>query len=294
MWLLVGVFVLWGGQPSDAGAREHGHTGSGSGTHRSHVIHRYVALGDSYTAGAGIPPGDLTGCYRSRRNYPHHIDDRLDTRRKDELQDASCGAATTASVENAQTTFTSTNPPQLSAVDDHTDLVTVSLGVNDAGLAQLLYACGALAPSDPAGAPCETSFNTAQGNSLLTNMPAVGEGVERVLGLVKAQAPHARVLLVGYPQLVPPTGMCAQLPFAAGDYAYVRTFFTTLDATMEMAAARAGVDYVDVLKASRGHDVCAGSEAWVDGVVATGRAMAYHPFANEQRAVASLVLDTIK
>ena len=55
-------------------------------------------------------------------------------------------------------------------------------------------------------------------------------------------------------------------------------------------ADQAGVGFVDVEKATRGHDIC-GERPWIQGdATELPGAMAYHPRAGEQRAVARLVL----
>ncbi|WP_051246322.1 SGNH/GDSL hydrolase family protein [Nocardioides halotolerans] len=290
-WVFVGVLVLLGGQPDAAGAGGHFAADKRSSLQQARVVDRYVALGDSYTAGAGIPPASPSGCFRSARNYPARVAERLS--RRTEVVDVSCGAATTSNAESAQTTFAS-NPPQLSQVDARADLVTVSLGVNDAGFASLFSQCPALAAYDPMGAPCRASFQTPTGDLLLAGVHAVRERLARVLEEVQTRAPRAQVLLVGYPQPVPESGTCAQLPLAAGDYAYAREFFVALDASMRLAARDAGATYIDVLTASRGHDICAGRDAWVLGAGPSGRTAPYHPFAREQRAVAALVVDAVK
>ena len=47
-------------------------------------------------------------------------------------------------------------------------------------------------------------------------------------------------------------------------------------------------------KASAGHDICAGADAWVNGInTDLTRAVAFHPFAEEQQAVADLILDEL-
>jgi DNA replication and repair protein RecF len=50
-------------------------------------------------------------------------------------------------------------------------------------------------------------------------------------------------------------------------------------------------DFVDMVKVSKGHDICAGQDAWVNGVnTDLMRALAFHPFAEEQQAVADLIM----
>ena len=46
-----------------------------------------------------------------------------------------------------------------------------------------------------------------------------------------------------------------------------------------------------LVKVSKGHDICAGADAWVNGVnTDLMRALAFHPFAEEQQAVADLIM----
>jgi lysophospholipase L1-like esterase len=249
----------------------------------------YVAIGDSFTAGAGILPSDNTGCFRSSRNYPNQLAEKLHAH----LRDASCGGATVAELERPQPTVAKTNPPQLDAVDHHTDLVTISLGLNDTGYGVLLQRCPQLAPTDPEGSPCRASFQTDQGDSFLSAVPGFEARLVHGIGLVRDAAPDARVVVVGFPQIAPTDGTCPELPFAAGDYDYLAEYLEDLNDVMKDAADEADADFVDVLSASRGHDICAGDDAWVLGAPLSHRTMSWHPFDNEQRAVAALIDDAL-
>jgi lysophospholipase L1-like esterase len=292
MWLLVGVFALLGGQqPSEAGSGGKETTPRWAPAQgRSSTVHRYVAMGDSYTAGSGIQPDDGTGCLRSDRNYPHRIAERFGAH----LDDASCGGATTVNADGVQQTLTGPNPPQLSDIDRRTDLVTISLGVNDAYYSVLIVRCLQMAQSDPLGSPCRQSFQTPDGDQLLSQIPRVGDQVERVIRLAQRKGPNAQVVVIGYPQLVPEKGTCPDLPFATGDYGYLAEYLVDLDNAIRAAARHTGADYVDLLAASEGHDVCAGDDAWVLGALTDSRTMVFHPFANEQRAIAALVAAEVR
>jgi lysophospholipase L1-like esterase len=293
MWILLGVFALLGGQPSEAGTGDHAQNRQWTrhqGAQRAPSIERYAALGDSYTAGMGIPPAESAGCYRSERSYPHRIAERLGAR----LSDASCSGAMTEHAETSQTAGAYANMPQLNAVDRRTDLVTISLGVNDADFYLLLTRCLQVAADDPQGTPCRDSFQTPAGDQLLTGIPDIGRRLERVVRLVQRMAPGAQVVVIGYPQLVPESGTCPELPFAAGDYAYLGEFIAAVDTVIRTAARHTGTTYVDLLAASAGHDICAGEDAWVLGAAASPRSTPFHPFANEQRAVATLVVDALQ
>ena len=84
------------------------------------------------------------------RNYPRRVAERLRLSADIAFEDVSCGAANTSNAEYPQTTF-AYNPPQLSEVTARTDLVTVSLGINDAGFASLFTQCPSVAVLRPDG-----------------------------------------------------------------------------------------------------------------------------------------------
>ena len=105
----------------------------------------YVALGDSFTA-AGLPPASGT-CRRSGRNYPHLL---VSENPQFVLVDVSCGGASTANMLETQDVEGDVQPPQLDAISDDTDLVTVGLGGNDFDvISKFLFQCIDLAGRGP-------------------------------------------------------------------------------------------------------------------------------------------------
>jgi lysophospholipase L1-like esterase len=177
-------------------------------------------------------------------------------------------------------------PAQLGALTPGTTLVTVGIGGNDADLfARLTQACVSLRDSDPGGSPCRTQLDRGEGVRAVVE--GIGRNVERVLSRVQARAPLARVVLVGYPRLVPETGTCPRrLPWADGDVAFGHELERSLNAALRGAARRAGVEFLDMHDASRGHDVCSATP-YVQGA-RTDRttALAFHPRPSGMRAVA--------
>ena len=222
-----------------------------------------LALGDSFTSGAGLPQtrrGAFT-CGQSSLNYPHLVAKAIGAK----LVDVSCGGATTENGTEPQSLGGEAWPPQLDAVTKGTDLVTVSLGGNDfSWYLGVMFGCTTAASADPTGDPCER-----QGTSLESDLtalpPQIGARLEALLTEAHRRAPEAEVLLVGYPQPVPASGTCPELPLATGDYPFVRAQWEALDAAMREAASAAGATFVDVLGPSEGHDICAGAEAWSTG-----------------------------
>ena len=252
----------------------------------------YVALGDSYTAAPGVPVTDTSsGCLRSDSNYPALVAEALGT----PYVDVSCGGASTTSLVGAQQTSTGPVPAQFDALEESTELVTLGIGGNDLSLfSDLVSTCVQVSRPDADGSPCRDAMNAGGQDRLLGKIDLIQERVTSAVLGIHDRAPSAEVVLVGYPQLAPPTGTCAELPLAPGDYPYVREIQVKLGRALAAAAKEADATYIDMLAASRGHDICAGDQAWVNGIESDlERAIAFHPFAEEQQAVAELVLDAL-
>jgi lysophospholipase L1-like esterase len=254
-------------------------------------VHTYVALGDSYTAAPYVPVTDLAdGCFRSDANYPHLVAERLHAR----LTDVSCSGADTGSVIHPQSVAQGrgTVPPQIKAVGPGDDLVTVGIGGNDNGLfASLVYGCTAVA--DQHGRPCVHQLRKRYGDPARV-IAQTGRHVATVLRLVHHEAPHAVVVLVGYPRIVAADRGCTGIRLAPGDRAVVAHLELLLEQAMQRAAKSTGSRFADLRSVSRGHEICS-RDPWINGSVTDSqRALAYHPFAVEQQAAASAVLGAIR
>lgn len=256
----------------------------------------YVALGDSYTSGPGLPGADPDDpCQRAADNYPAQVAEALAASYRVELRDRSCGGADTTDLTAPQVPGPDGVPPQADALDRGTDLVTIGLGGNDLGVfGELVGGCVALGLQDPAGSPC-TDAAARDGNPLDEAAPLIEQRLVDAVAEVRERAPRAQVLLVGYPQLVPARGDCFDLlPIAAGDLPLAREVNRGLSDAVERAAEASGVGYVDVWAASRGHDICA-VRPWVSGQAGDpSGAVPFHPLPAEQEAVARLVLEQVE
>ena len=251
---------------------------------------RYVALGDSFTAAPLVPVTRIArGCFRSDANYPSLLAESLDLR----LRDVSCSGATTRHLVRPQPTVRGAGVgPQLRAVDERVDLVTLGIGGNDLDLfGRLLRTCLDVRAADPDGAPCAES---EVGGRMLAMAPTIGAHVQRAVERVQRRAPDARVVLVGYPRIAPSAGICpGRLPLASGDVAFGDRVLRALDGGLRSAAEATGADYLDLYAASEGHDVCS-DDPWVNGrETQAGLALAFHPLAEGMRAVAAELEDLL-
>jgi SpoIID/LytB domain protein len=252
-----------------------------------------VALGDSYSAGPLIPAqrGDPASCLRSTNNYPAFL---AGYRGVATYRDVTCSGARVHDFAHRQTPVLggTTVKPQLTALSGGTDLVTVGIGGNDFGLfGSLTSTCPQLAPQDPTGAPCKRHFTNAQGvNTKYRDARRIQQHIATGLRQIHHAAPNAEILVVGYPRLLPQKGTCPAIPFAKGDYAFARHVGYLLNRSIRRAAARHHATYVDTYPASRGHDACAGTRAWINGPQNDPtRAAAYHPFEAGERGIARRV-----
>lgn len=247
----------------------------------------YVALGDSYSAGPFIPTTDLsTGCLRSDHNYPSLVAEALQI---ENFVDVTCSGATTDAITPDGTEV----GPQLRAVDDTADLVTVGIGGNDLDLfGTLVNTCTQLRDVDPDGAPC-TRRLAEEGKDLGKIASTISANVQASLEAIQQRAPDATVVLVGYPRLVPDSGTCPLLPLADGDYAEGKRMTEALDQALRTAAERTEALFVDMYTASEGHDACS-ADPWVNGAQADrDKAMAYHPLAEGMQAMSDEVLKAL-
>ncbi|WP_405583650.1 SGNH/GDSL hydrolase family protein [Streptomyces sp. NBC_01190] len=242
----------------------------------------YVALGDSYASAPVVPTQVDAACARSDHNYPSLVA----AAKKATLTDVSCSGATTADMTAPQGSV----PPQFAALDRHTDLVTVTIGGNDIGFSTILGTCAQLTATDPAGAPCQAHFTSGGTDQLKQVIDRTAPKVAKVLRGIQARAPHARVLLVGYPDLFPNDGVgCTSqtTPFAAGDFAYMRDTEKRLNGMLARTAAWNHAGYVDTNTPTIGHDMCQlPADRWIENLAPASPAAPAHPNALGEQAMA--------
>jgi lysophospholipase L1-like esterase len=256
----------------------------------------YVAMGDSYVAGPVIPlqTGKPLGCLRSNHNYPSLVKAAL---RPSVFRDVSCSGATTDNLTGPQPVTGGQNPPQLDALTQDTALVTLGIGGNDIDFSKIVETCVARSSTKPLGAGCKDYYTSGGHDQLAERIDAAGDKVAAVLREIGRRAPHATVLVVGYPTLLPDSGPgCYPLvPFTAGDVAYLRQTEQELNDMLAEQADRAGARYVDTYRSSVGHDVCKlPGTKWVEGLVPTAPAAPFHPNSLGMRNSARDVLAALR
>lgn len=215
----------------------------------------YVALGDSYSSGTGTKEylEDGTSCQRSALAYPSLIAaaDGLD------LDLRACSGATTADVTSNQ----------LSALSSSTEQVSISVGGNDAGFADVLTEC-----AKPAWASdCDSAVDTAEG---IINDTLPGR-LEGLYSSIREQAPNATVVVAGYPRIFMGEDCNALTWFSPEEQTRLNATADLLNSRIQSAADGAGFSFANPTSDFTGHAVC-DEPAWINGL-SNPVSESYHP-----------------
>jgi lysophospholipase L1-like esterase len=273
---------------------------------RSTVPLRYIALGDSFSSGEGVPPfrpgtDQLLPvhdtCDRSFRAYPALIAGRRSS--PGTWGFWACSGAIVADMTHTN----HENPGEIAQLDriaapGRTDprvqLVTVTIGGNDAQFASTTTAC-VLARIVPGLAPCQGDWRARDQDAiarLRTTLPTLYRAIH-------SRAPNARILVLGYPDPFPAVAQQfskCRLWFLPEDLRFLHDEDGRLNATIRAAtlsAANTKVTYV-APTGFAGHDACSPSP-WFNGlnVIPTQVGFSFHPNVLGQRRLAKIVLATI-
>ncbi|MFC8534070.1 SGNH/GDSL hydrolase family protein [Streptomyces sp. NPDC057249] len=220
----------------------------------------YVALGDSYSSGVGSgsyisSSGD---CKRSTRAYPSLW---ASAHSPASFSFVACSGARTGDVI----------ANQLGPLNSSTDLVSISIGGNDAGFADVMTTCVLQSEST-----CLNRIATAR-SYVDTTLPGK---LNSVYDAIEAKAPAAHVVVLGYPRFYKIGGSCVvglsdkvrSAINGAADY---------LNAATAKRAADHGFSFGDVASTFAGHEICSGS-SWLHSLNWLNIGESYHPFAAGQ------------
>jgi len=252
---------------------------------------RYVALGDSYSSAAGVQPyqpGAPADCMRSTVNFASVIAGATGAR----VRDVTCSGAETRDFFSSQSDGV---PPQLDALGLGTQLVTMTIGGNDSGVfIDTIQTCGtAGATTGGTGSPCKDQNGS---RFVDTVRKKTYPALVKALRAVHRKAPRARVAILGYPEILPPTVGCyPQMPVATGDVPYLHHFQDVLNNVVRRAAAKTGSVYVNTPRASVGHDACQlPGTRWIEPVLGGTNPVVVHPNAKGEDAMARVALNKLR
>jgi lysophospholipase L1-like esterase len=217
---------------------------------------KYVALGDSYSAGNGANSTNLnSSCNRNTYAYPY----LLSQQKGYALTFVACSGAVTGDVINSQ----------VNSITSDTKLVTITIGGNDIGFTNLIIACTTLG--------CSSQIASSQ-NQINTQLPAK---LDATYNAIRAKSATAQVVVLGYgrPFASPPRTCLAATGVSSSEETSLTTLVDSLNTTIKTRALAHGFSYADVNPYWAGHDVCA-SNPFTNGLTIFHTADSYHPTRN--------------
>jgi lysophospholipase L1-like esterase len=205
---------------------------------------KYVALGDSYASGTGAGSyGNSGGCKRSANSYAQLW---ANANAPSAFSFVACSGAVTSDVLNGQ----------VSAITSDTALVTISIGGNDAGFADVMITC-----NTSSDATCVSRNQQAQTFARNT-LPG---RLNNVYTQIRNRAPSARVVVLGYPHIYKVGGSC-WVGLSDTKRAAINQSADVLASVISGRANAYGFTFVDARSAFSGHEICASGARWINSI----------------------------
>lgn len=221
----------------------------------------YVALGDSYSSGVGAGNyiSSSGSCDRSPNAYSalynnaHHPSSYVSV---------ACSGATTTDV----------NANQLSALSSSTGLVSITIGGNDVGFANIMETC-VLEGTDE----CVAAVNAAEAKAQ-SQLPGL---LNTTYNGIRSHAPNAKVVVLDYPVFY---DLSASLCIGLSDESRTKIDegINLADGIIKTAATSHGFTFADVRSQFVGHQLCSGGTKWLHALNFTDITESYHPTADGQ------------
>ena len=156
---------------------------------------------------------------------------------------------------------------QIQSVTADTDIVTVTIGGNDIGFANLIYQCTL--------ADCSAALDNTR-NTLPTFLPP---RLDTVYAGIEARAPGAAVVVLGYPRMFSSVGCFGTFGISSTERAKANQLADALDQVIGARATSFGFTYKSAIAPFTGHAVCSLSP-WLNGLNLFNTTESYHPNRN--------------
>ncbi len=275
---------------------------------------KYIAMGDSFASGEGAwdyeegtdfddrddlwpfndDEEDHNRCHRSENAYSQILAADNDFADGDGF--VACSGAVIDDFNDPNGANTE-EKAQLDALDENTSLVTLSVGGNDLGFADVIRDC---VLNGEGGVGFIDSCQEKHDQRITKRLPQLKKELIALYQKAKQKAPNARIIVVGYPPLFAenPEDDYGNLLFAE-DQEWMNGKAGDLNDILESAAAAAGVEFVDPTGAFNGHGLGT-DDPWFNDLDWGGPGMmpvdpsSFHPNAKGHAAFAKLIQDQLE
>ncbi|GAA1055533.1 hypothetical protein GCM10017608_29570 [Agromyces luteolus] len=239
--------------------------GNGGGGGGGTTELEYAALGDSFASGVGAGSYLETSCYTSSKSYPKLLDGDAD---KALVAFPACSGRDTADVLNRQ----------IAIIPTTAKVVTVTVGGNDVGFADVMQNCFVFP-----GSSCSSKIAAG---AAIAGSPGFTNSIVNVVDGIQARAPGAKVIVAGYPLLFWENGSGVNPKYAWADEVNDET--VVLNDVIEAAATSAGAVFVDVEDDFAGHGI-GSSSPWINDWRWVSSTNSFHPNASGYVAYAAAI-----
>jgi lysophospholipase L1-like esterase len=214
----------------------------------------YVALGDSYSSGVGAP-GQTGTCLRSPNGYPGQW---AAANSPKSFTNLACSGAVTDDVLSTQ----------VPALSSGADLISITIGGNDAGFAPTVLSCEV--SSDAA---CAATVAAAE-NDINQNL---GAKLSATYTAIRAKAPAAKVVVLDYPQLFDTAkASCGIGGMSLAKRRVLDAGAVALDTVVKNSAQAAGFTFAEVRGTFAGHGICS-SAPYLNNLTLLPPTNSFHP-----------------
>jgi len=269
----------------------------------------YVALGDSYSSGEGIEPffepGDIESCHRSTLAYPTLVkttDPENYGKTYYSLRSTAgygwgfnaCSGDTSTVIDNTQLINNANDiNTNFLPLNSNTKLVTLTAGGDDLGFGDVLKFCALNTSDNCANDKYQDGKTLAQWAT--EQMSQLGPNLKKLYTDIRNDAPNAKILVLGYPQLFPASkaeqdclqlkqrhfhirliGTNRQFNLTLGYSNQEQNFFrdkdVELNSAINTAVNNSGLSNIEFVPVQylgadgfAGHEVCGNKGAWING-----------------------------
>jgi hypothetical protein len=262
---------------------------------------KYVALGDSFSSGDGVPPflagtdTQTNECHRSVFAYSRLLDQDMSLSLR-LINFRACSGATTETLVSGQ----GDNGNQLSSISADTDVVTLTIGGNDVNFAEFAREC---VLSDCSNGPQASSTQSKIDIDLPNQLDTLFAAIDDRLAVVGNTG--AKIYVVGYPRILPyDDGTWPNCLYLNQDERVViRTVTNALNSTVSDRVLEAGSRYVFVsadavldgvrISPFATHELCSDGQYFVGVVNGDPQKYSMHPNQQGQGAYARLLSTAI-
>lgn len=262
-----------------------------------HEIKKYIALGDSFSAGEGVPPyfpdthTDRNQCHRSSAAYATHVraPGSQQTLHQRFLQQEegvnwmfiACSSAVMKNVRREGVPQWNEPGTQLQqgAVTEEADLVSITIGGNDAEFVTVLKLCSfAHDCLDPGFRPFDDMTFTAW---LAAKIDSLYQPLAETYSEVVDAGPNAILAVLGYPHMFPDTYAEQTCMFLIGwtpdEQRWLNQMGDRLNGVIATATQNQGAYFVDVTSHFWNHEICAEGGEWINHLDFGDLGSSFHP-----------------